>query len=416
MANAELLYEKIAVDEGLQGLFETEAETSGEIAQELKNEIESVQSQLSVLKGAYKVYHGLDKLGLETKEQVGKAMYECAMEDKKGDNVLSMLEEASKLGCVEATLEFGKALVYGKYGASRQVEEGLRIIFEEANNDNPEACYLLVKIHKKYPDVVGPDTAFAMCQKAASHGLPAAIKRLKEPFEMTKETLDLQARLAKGEKGVAYLLFQRGDLTLDDREKYFNIALEEGDAVAEYDMGKILRDAGKEEEAKAYFERSVEHGNSLACFALARIVLHGKPHFYHGGGIPDRNDPDYQEEFRLMSIAAELGDYRGLCVMGRSYVRGYMVDKDYEKAREYLQKAYDLGERFSSPRLLAETYRYTDAPGTAEKAVELYQIAANSGNRSAMLGLMDIYEEGLREVKQDLGKADYYRYLAGDHF
>lgn len=418
MTDLKIFNEKIAADESLLGLFETDAENSGEIARDLKDEIDSLQSQLKYLKDAYRVYHGLSKLGLETKEEVGEAMYEAVMKDakKKDPNVLVILEEASKLGYAPATLAYGEALIYGRYGASRQVEEGLRLIRDEADNDDPKACYLLVKIHKDYPEVVGPDLAFAMCQKAADLGHKGAIKRLQKPFEKTKETLDLLARLDAGEKGVAYLLSQRGDLTLDDREKYFNLALSEGDAAAEYEMGKILRDGGNEIQAKEYFWRAVGHGNALACFSLSRIILHGKPHFYHGATNPDRFDPDYRNEFQLMKRAAELGDYRALCIMGRAYVRGYMVDKDYAKAREYLQQAYEQGERFSSPRLLAETYRYTDAPGTAEKAVELYTIAADAGNRSAMLGLMDIYEEGLREVAKDPAKAEYYRYLAGDKF
>ena len=418
MKDVDIFCEKIAADEGLVDLFETDAETSSEIARDLKDEIERRSGELKCLKNAYNVYRNLAKAGLETKEHIGKAMYEAAKkaEKNKDEDVLILLEEASKLGYTPATLDYGMALIYGKFGAGRQVEEGLRLIKEEADADNAEACYLFVKIHKDYPEVVGPDVAFNMCQKAASFGHKAAIRRLAKPFEMTKETLDLLSRLEAGEKGVAYLLSHRGDLTLDDREKYFNLALEEGDGGAEYEMGKIVRDAGNIIAARSYFERSIEHGNPVSCFALSRLILQGRPHFYHGGKMPDRDDPVYQEEFRLMEKAAQLGDYRALCVMGRAYVRGYMVDKDYDKARGYLQKAFDLGERFSSPRLMAETYRYTDAPGTASKAVELYSIAAEAGNRSAMLGLMDIYEAGLREVAQDTAKADYYRYLASDHF
>ena len=419
MKEFNMFHEKVAADEGLQGVFATDAELSSEIAYDLKVEIDSLKEQLRVLKDAYKVYHGFEKAGLESKADIAQAMYEEALkETKKKDKefIAPMREEAMKLGSVPAKLEYGRALVYGDYGLERDVEKGLQLIREEADNDLPEACYLFVTIHKDCPHLVGPDIAREMCEKAAAKGHQKAIRRLSKPFEMSKETQALLEKVKAGEKGIYFTLSGRGDLTLDDREKYFRLALDEGDPIAEYEMGKIMRDSGDVEAAKQYLQRAVDHGSALACFTLSRLILNGKPHFYHGGTLPDRNDPDYQKEFELMQRAAELGDYRGLCMMGRAYVRGYMVDKDYDKAREYLQKAMDLGERLSAPRLIAETYRYTDAPGTAEKAVEYYQMSADAGNRSAMLGLMDIYEDGLREIQKDTSKAAYYRFLAGDHF
>ena len=419
MKEFNMFHEKVAADEGLQGIFESDGELSSEIAYDLKLEINALKERLDALKLAYKVYHGFEKDGLERKEEIGEALFEAAMKDAKKKDyeyIPSMLQEAMKLGSIEAKLEYGRTLVYGDYRIERDVEKGLQLLREEADNGLAEACYLFVKIHKDYPHIVGPDIAREMCERAANAGLPAAIKRLKKPFEMSKETQNLLERAKTGEKGVYFALSGRGDLSLDDQEKYFRLALEEGDPLAEYEMGKIMRDGGNIEAAKTYLQRAVDHGNALACFTLARIILNGKPHFYHGGSSPDRNDPDYQKEFELMSRAADLGDYRGLCMMGRAYVRGYMVDKDYDKAREYLQKAMDMGERLSAPRLIAETYRYTDAPGTAAKAVEYYQISADAGNRSAMLGLMDIYEDGLREIPKDTSKAAYYRFLAGDHF
>ncbi|MDY6392733.1 MAG: tetratricopeptide repeat protein [Bacilli bacterium] len=419
MKEFNMFHEKVAADEGLQGIFETDAELSGEIACDLKTEIDALKDKLDALKLAYRVYHGFEKAGLQSKEEIAEAMYAEAMKEtkkKKSEYVAPMLAEAAKLGYTPALLEYARALVYADYGLERDVERGLKLLREEAENGSSDACYLFVTIHKDYPQYVGPDIAYEMCARAAASGHPKAIKRLKKPFEMSQETQSLIARAQKGEKGVNFALSLRGDLTIDDREKYFRLALEEGDQAAEYEMGKIMRDSGNIEEAMRYLQRAVDHGNALACFTLARVILNGKPHFYHGDGTPDRNDADYQKEFELMSRAAELGDYRGLCIMGRAYVRGYMVDKDYDKAREYLQKAFDMGERLSAPRLIAETYRYTDAPGTAEKAVEYYKMSADAGNRSAMLGLMDIYEDGLREVAKDSSKAAYYRYLAEDHF
>ena len=255
MKEFNMFHEKVAADEGLQGIFETDAELSSEIAYDLKVEIDSLKEQLDALKRAYRVYHGFEKAGLEHKEDIAEAMYEEALKEgkkKDAEGVAELLEEAAKLGSVSAKLEYARALVYADYGLERDVERGLQLIREEADNDLPEACYMFVCIHKDYPQYVGPDIARQMCEKAAAKGHEKAKRRLKKPFEMSGETQELLRREKDGDKSVYFTLSIRGDLTLDDREKYFRLALDNGDAAAEYEMGKILRESGDTEGAKQY--------------------------------------------------------------------------------------------------------------------------------------------------------------------
>ena len=405
----ELCLQKGKADEGLIGLYDFEGEDSSSIEAELAKEISIRQDELRRLEKAHEVYAGFAKDGIETPKERGKAILEVAKRRNDG----KLLEEAASHGLSEARIELAKALYLGKYGLAKNPHDALSILIEEADRDNAKAAYEIVKFQAKYPDLIGSDAAYKYCKKAAKLGLAVAKKRLEKPFEESNQTKALKERLAKGEEGINYLLYLRQDLPLKQRQQYLLAALEEGDGRANYDIGKGLLDAKEYELAIPYLEKSVEKGVGEACFALADAKLKGAPHYYKSGGLPMVLTKAHKEELALMEKAAELGNIRGLCIMGRTYARGLLVKKDTKKAMAYLKKAYDQGERVDSPRLIGEIYRYDMADGTAKKAVEFYKIAADHGNVSAMLGLMDIYSLGLREIKPNPKKAAYYRYLSG---
>lgn len=408
---------KLVADEGIDGLFESVAETSSEIAGELRGEIRSLKAKLAKFEAAYEVYHAFSKMGLELRDDVADATYKAAVKEaKKGENKLAveLLKDASENGCVSARVALAKAQVYGLYGIKRSQKSGLARLREIADEGEPEACLCFTQIHEDYPKLVGPDLALEMCQKAAALDYQPALDRLEEPFDMSNETKRLLALYKKGEKGVAFWLSTRGDLPSSQRADYFYDAVKEGDPMAEYEMGATLLREKDEKGAKEFFEKAVEHGNGPACFALADLILDGKPHYYKGKKLPDPNDPIYQEELRLVKKAAELGDNRGLVVLGRSYVRGYMVEKDYDAAKPLLEKALAQGENDLAPQMLGEIYLNSKEEGSATKAVEYYELSANHGNIASMKALLRIYENGLREVQKDSGKAAYYGFL-GSH-
>ena len=402
----ELCLLKNEADDGLLGLYDVSFQNSEDIAKELKEEIRIRKDELLRLKKAHLVYSGFAKHGVSSPQDRGQAMLEAAKAYQSG----KLLYEASASGYPQARLEYAFALAEGEYGLTANPSEALSILVEEADKGNADASYGIVTFQKQHPDMVDPEMAYSYCQKAARLGHEKAEKRLLEPFEQSKQTSALLQRYQAGEKGVAYLLSFRQDIPLKKREEYLWKALEEGDGRAEYDVGKGLYEAKEYDMARPYYEKAIAHGNGQACFGLAKIVLHGLPHFYKSGGLPKKIHPEHYEELKLIEKAAELGDIRGLCVMARAYIRGYLVEKDEEKAMAYLEKAYEEGERFDAPRLIAEIYRNH---AEARKAVEYYKIAAEHGNVSAMLGLMDIYEKGLGDIEPNPSKATYYRFLAG---
>lgn len=410
---------KLAADEGILGLFESDADTSYDLAHDLRAKIRELRAQLKALDAAYKVYRGFDKMGLEDKGQIAEATYEAALKEAEAGNnsiAVKLLIDSSKNGYVEAKLEYAKALIYGKHGVKRDPGAGLQLIEEAVEEVSPEACLLLTQIHEDYPDLVGPDVALEMCQRAANLAYEPAIKRLQQPFDMSEETKRLLERASRGEKGVHFWLSTRGDLLFKEREEHFIAAVKEEDPMAEYEMAETLLRKGDKKGAKEYYQKAMDHGNGPACFALAKLILNGKPHFYAGPKAPKKDDPTYQKELKIVERAAEIGDNRGLCVLGRAYARGYMVDANVDKAKELLEKAYNQGERDAAPQMLAEIYESSAEPGSAEKAVRYYEEASTRGNDSATLALARIYENGLREIEKNPGKASTYRmFVEGVH-
>ena len=407
---------KLAADQGLQDIFESDAETSYDYAHELRGEIKEIKARLKKLEAAYKVYHGFHMMGMDLWENIHEATYEAGIEEAEQGNkdiAVKLLKDSASHDYVPAKIALAKAYVYGEYGIKRNPEEGLSILKEAADEGDGEACLLFTTIHDDYPELVGPDVALEMCQRAAAMNYGPALERLEKPFDMSEETKKLLARLASGEKGVAFWLSTRGDLSNKDRKKYFLASVEEGDPMAELEMGYTLLRKKDKKGAKEYFQKASDHGSGPACFALIDVILGGKPHYYKGPEIPNPEDPVYQQEFKLIERAAEIGDNRGLCILGRSYVRGYMVEKDLKKAKKLLEKALSQGEKDLAPQMLAEIYEQSKEEGSASKAVEYYELSADHGNVASMLALKGIYENGLREVKKNSRKAMYYALRSG---
>ena len=244
------------------------------------------------------------------------------------------------------------------------------------------------------------------------------------------EALPILTELANGESGGTVQVREDGEsdaylgiscATISgEYASYYGIpegvyvdSVEEGDPMAELEMGYTLLRKKDKKGAKEYFQKASDHGSGPACFALIDAILGGKPHYYKGPETPDAKDPIYQQEFKLIERAAEIGDNRGLCILGRSYVRGYMVEKDLKKGQKFLKKALSQGEKDLAPQMLAEIYEQSNAEGSASKAVEYYELSADHGNVASMLALKGIYENGLREVKKNSRKAMYYALRSG---
>ena len=89
-------------------------------------------------------------------------------------------------------------------------------------------------------------------------------------------------------------------------------------------------------EAKKWFEKSVESENPIGYRRLADINIHGY-------GVAQ----DYRKAYELYDKAGRCGDTFGLNAIADIYYKGYGVKKDYIKAKEYWQKSAEKGNRIA---------------------------------------------------------------------
>lgn len=91
-------------------------------------------------------------------------------------------------------------------------------------------------------------------------------------------------------------------------------------------------------------------------------------------------EPDYKTAFELLSRAASLGDEEAMYQLGRFYLKGMHVDRDYEKAAGWFQKAVQNGEGCFAELSLAKCYHTgKGVPEDNKKACELLSQAIEHG-------------------------------------
>ena len=121
--------------------------------------------------------------------------------------------------------------------------------------------------------------------------------------------------------------------------------------------------------AKFWFEKAVANGCVYAMVNLANLLTLG-PNKYR----------DYERAVQLLKSAMEKGDPEAFNMMGVSYWKGRGVPKDYDKAFEHYQIAYEKGAGPVSAYNLGCCYYFGE--GTAkdlEKAEALFKEATDGG-------------------------------------
>lgn len=128
------------------------------------------------------------------------------------------------------------------------------------------------------------------------------------------------------------------------------LAAEEGDAEAQYQVGKwFLQDSETTEEGKRYLNMAVEQGHPHACLALAEQMM--------GEGA-------YGQAVELLRNAADCGLEQAAYELGCCYIEGRGVEQDPEKAERYLLQAARVG---GGEAMLDVALRYTLGDGLPQK-------------------------------------------------
>ncbi|MFH9763220.1 sel1 repeat family protein [Streptomyces anulatus] len=110
----------------------------------------------------------------------------------------------------------------------------------------------------------------------------------------------------------------------DEAEKWFRIAVEEGDLAGLNGIGLVFEERGSLEAAARFYRQAAEGGDPTGA---------------HNLGINLENRGALQEARKWFARAHELGDHDGAFLLGESLLE----EKRYSEAEEWLRKAQDMG-------------------------------------------------------------------------
>ena len=409
MENEKLIHDLYEIDEWLQDFLHRK-ESVADTSVRIDDEIDAVERRLEHLRKAKNVYEELRKMGLTSREEISDFIFSCgktllAQGDEK--EALNYFEFACDFGGAKAKIGYAKTLIYKTMGVSSP-EEGIDILRNLAEEDVPEAAYLLYLVHADFPSIVEGKEARESYEKAASLGYRPALPPLPADFDTRGYTEILLERYKKGDHSVCVELSKRKDLDVERRASFLKEAVEKRDSLAEEKYAALLESEGKIEEAIAYYKRAGEDGRPAAYIHAAKL-LKAKPHFYEGGvGDPQK------EEFSLYSLAAEKNVPIALTWLGYAYLKGFLREKDANCGLSMLEKAVSLGEYYDAPYLLGIEYEKGESTKQdCSLAVSYFEKAAEEGNIAAIFALHRIYSKGAPGVDKDPKRASRYLFMSG---
>jgi TPR repeat protein len=169
--------------------------------------------------------------------------------------------------------------------------------------------------------------------------------------------------------------------------KWYEHAAEQGLAAAQFMIG-FLYEQGKgvpRDYARAldYYRSATEQGHTTAANNLATLYLHGQG-----------TRKNISTALKWYQFSAEHGDANGQCNLGTLYFDGDGVPKDYHEAAHWFRVAAEQGFPPAENKL---AFLYFTGQGVVQnygEAVEWMSRAAEQGYAQAQINLGDLYVEG----------------------
>ena len=250
-----------------------------------------------------------------------KELLDRESEDYDPDTAVDLLIDSAKLGCDVAKYRLGKMFLRGE-DVTKNTDYALRWLDDAVADGNQYAEYLLGKTLLRGED--------------AEQNLPRA-------EDLLKRSSDKGNRYAKYALGKAYL---EGLLLLQNIPEAIRLLTESADsgfAPAQYLLGKLLSQGEvipKDlERAIDYLERAAGQGNLYAAYLAGKMLL------------TEEDIKDILRAIKNFEIAAENGNDYAEYQLGKLYLYGREVERDYDKAMEYLQSAADKGNPYAKQLL-----------------------------------------------------------------
>ena len=150
--------------------------------------------------------------------------------------------------------------------------------------------------------------------------------------------------------------------------------------------------------AAKWFEKAAEYGNAQAQGRLGRLFL-------DGNGV----QKDFGKALEWFNKAAAQEDVIAQFGLGMMYGKGDGVPKDESKAQEWIQKAASQGLPDAQNAVAAwHSEGYFGFPKDPNKAVEWLQKAATQGHAFAQLSLGQAYRDGKGVPKDAMKAREWY--------
>ena len=329
----------------------------------------------------------------------------CEKNDKKA---FQCFEEGYKEGCPLAAVWYSECFKMGcgvdkdKDYAARILNVNKEALRELCSVGDAEALYFLgFNLVMGIGGKVDKAEAVRLLETAVSKGHTRSAVKLAECYfngwgaaEDAHKAMELLAKYPAPENKKYNYLLGRAYYYGDDVEKDYTKAFSYFEQSAKLGLGKAKDYLGDcyyygqgvkkdlYEAARCYKDAADNHRNANAAHSLAFMYIHGE-------GVPkdDKKAVDY------FMIAAEGGIVQAQRIISQEYVSGNILDRDYEAARVWIEKAVDRGDVVAQIILghyYASDFGYRDD----RKAFKLFEKAAATEHPKAMYELGVSYIEG----------------------
>ena len=250
-----------------------------------------------------------------------KELLDRDSEDYDPDKAVDLHIDSAKLGCDVAKYRLGKMFLRGE-DVPQNVDYALRWLEDAVVDGNQYAEYLLGKTL-----LIGEDV-----EQDTARG-----------EDLLKRSSEQGNRYAKYTLGKTCL---DGQLLLQDIPEAIRLLTESSDsgfAPAQYLLGKLLHQGEvipqDLERAIAYLEGAASQNNPYAAYLAGKILL------------TEEAVKDVLQAIKNFEIAAENGNHFAEYQLGKLYLYGREIDRDYDKAMEYLTAAAGHGNQYAAQLL-----------------------------------------------------------------
>lgn len=302
---------------------------------------ESVQEYQTLLAGnsakAEKQLYKLAKKGnLQALSVLNEYYEKCVTEAKTSKESSKIRQKALKaalLGAADGIVKVGRAYMNG-IGVPADYQKSMYYFEKAAEEDHAEAMVLTAYQYENGKGVkVDYEKALEWLARAQCSCRLRLEGELSEKDRNYYESLlqDVDRQRSHCESAACMELIGREDCPMERRQQAFSrlseLAHEKGDLRAQVSMG-ILYEEGTfvgqdEHKALEYYLMAAQNGSTGAMNNIGNFFLHGK-------GV----EKDYDKAFAWYQKAAELsGNAAAQCSLGMCYQYGYGTKVDYEKAR-----------------------------------------------------------------------------------